>query len=206
METDIHRSREGVVASPLFLETPANPAFFPAIVSDSRGKMVVRPTITTPNQILVRHGLDSKKNILATGDGVISGIFSHDPDRLDDFLDPIFQAALSLSRDQKWPNIFPGRRPTKAFEYVRQNSGMKTQPHVCLVPSEWEDRDIKKWMGLSNYDGDKYRGVSRVVRAKIKFPVFCSRPDMVGIFTQFLGGKSSVVVHNVKLGLGLCPQ
>lgn len=168
------------------IEIPALPGFVPAIVSSSRGKFVVSKKLTRDNRIRV-------------------GIFNYDSDRLDEVITDLFNSAFMLSQSENWGNIFLGPNSAKlAREYIREQSGMReTQPHICLIPDSWDSIQVKKFF-KSKLDGDKYDKHCSVISTKVAFPVFCSRPDMVGMHTQFLGGGSGIILHNVKFGLAFC--
>jgi hypothetical protein len=188
LEHDLHRARQGVNAVPLMIEVPAKESFLPALVSNGSGKFLVSRRLTQEGRIRV-------------------GVFSHDSDRVDDVITTIADSALELSRAENWPNIFQGKGSAEAaFNYIRKESGFNGQPHVCLMPDTWDEVVIRKWLGAKNVDGRKYKKYCHIVPSKVSFPVFCSRPDMVGMYTQFMGGRSSILLHNVKFGFGLCPM
>lgn len=169
------------------IEVPALPHFIPAVVSNSRGGFIVSKKLTKDNRIRV-------------------GIFNYDSDRLDDIMLNLFGTAFELSKSENWNNVFFGSNSAKlAAEYIGDQSGMsKAQPHVCLVPSAWNPDQIKKFFKVE--DNNKYRKYCHIVSANVMFPVFCSRPDMVGMYTQFLGGGSGILLHNVRSGLAFCPD
>jgi len=79
----------------------------------------------------------------------------------------------------------------------------EAQPHVCLIPESWSQNKIREFFG-NNYDGRKYKKICHVVLSKVIMPTFCSRPDMVGLYTQFMGGKSGIILHNIKAGIAFC--
>ena len=189
LEHDLHRAKRGLNASPYMIEVPARPAFVPAVISNTRGKFIV-----------------SRK--LTEGDRIRVGIFEYNADRLDETIDTMFDVAYSLSRDEKWGNIFMGNGATTAkaaFDYIGDHSGMPgVQPHACLIPESWSHTKTGKFFGAKNYDGRKYKRICHVALARVTFPVFCSRPDMVGMYTQFMGGKSGILLHNIKEGLAFC--
>lgn len=184
LDHDLHRSRSGKDAVPLIIEVPARKEFLPALVSNARMEFLVSRRLTDDGRIRV-------------------GVFSYDSDRLDDVVGPMMRAALDLSVSQKWKNVFDSVEP--AFHHVQRNSGLKTQPHVCLVPASWSNPRVSRAFGEGlDPEGARYMKTCRIVRAKIPFIAFCSRPDMVGLYTQFMGGKSSVLLHNVRNGLSFC--
>jgi len=186
LDHDLHRARRGVEAVPLIMETPARPNFLPAVVSSSQGKFLVSRKLTK----------DSKLR---------SGVFKYDSDRLDDLIGEMFEACYALSRDEGWPNIFSEKRPLHAaFDYVQKNAGMASQPHLCLVPAGKPVSVIQKLAGKDLVDG-LFKKVCRIQPCKVPFPVVCSRPDFVGMYTQFMGGRSSIILHNVKNGMAFCP-
>ncbi len=192
LEHDLHRSKAGASSVPLLIEVPARPEFVPALVSNARGEFLV-------SRKLVRN----KDN---TGCWIRVGVFEHDPDRLDDVLAPMTSSAYELSIGEKWKNVFHGEDAAEsAFAYLQKTSGFDGQPHVCVVPSSWSHVRISKFFG-KDFSGTKFKKVCHVARAKVPMPVFLSRPDMVGMYTQFMGGRSSILLHNIKLGLALCPS
>jgi hypothetical protein len=141
-----------------------------------------------------------------TGDSRIRvGIFPYDQDRLDDVLSDAVDAGLALSREEKWQNLFVGRGAiARGFDHIREQSGMDNQPHVCLVPAAWTEKRLEKLFGVGLTS--RYRECCRLMRASVKCPVFLSRPDLVGMYTQFMGGHSGILFHNVKLGMSFCPS
>lgn len=179
LEHDLHRAKAGVEAVPLILETPAKSNFVPALVS----------TIDSGRFLVTRR---------LTKDGKLrSAVFKHDPDKIDDILRPLIDAAYSMSEEEKFPNRFS--KPAAAFNYVFETSGTGAHPHILLIP-ETEGTVLEKWLG-KEYDGRTYKKICRVVSADVTVPVFFSRPDFVGLYTQFLGGRSSIALHNVGRGL-----
>lgn len=186
LDHDLHRSKQGASAIPYMVEIPALPGFVPAIISNTHAKFVIARKLYEGNKIRV-------------------GVFDYDSEKLDDLILDMFSAAYELSRDEKWPNVFTGGgAPARAVKYVGEQSGMGVaQPHVCLVPQIWSSTKLNKFFG-KEFDGKKYKKYCRIVSAKVAFPVFCSRPDMVGMYTQFLGGGAGFLLHNVKSGLAFC--
>lgn len=194
LDHDLHKARNASSA-PLWLETPAKPEFLPCLVSASR-----------PHKFLTSRHL--------TREGMIrSGIFTYDADRVDDLLPDLMSSAYSLSVHEKWDNVFSD--PLLAFDHVRRASGMNSQPNVLLVPTKWTDKKLSDWSkgeitfpdvrGKSNTSSfPMFRGTCRVQPCKVDIPVFLSRPDFVGMYTQFAGGKSSILLHNVRSGMAFC--
>lgn len=184
LENDLHRSKRET-ANPLIVEIPARPEFLPALVSNSVGEFLVARKMT--------------------GDGKIrTGVFRHDPEKIDQIIPKMLKAALDLSVAEQWPNVFGPTEFKKAFVYVKAESFMPAQPHVCLVPSAWDRDKLAKAMKTS-VDAPKYQRYCRIVPIDIPFSVFLSKPDMVGLYTHFLnGGSSSILLHNVKKGMAFC--
>jgi hypothetical protein len=178
LDHDLHAQRRGSQAVPLYLETPAIEGFLPAVVSSSRGKFLVSRRLTK--------------------DGMLrSGVFNYDYDRLDDLLGPAFEAAFNLSVEEKWGNVFRGPKSAEhAFAYVRERSGTASQPHACLLPSSVSPSVLGK-----DLDGAIYKKTCRTYSYKGSFCVFLSRPDFVGMHSQIVGSKSSIILHNVKDGM-----
>lgn len=215
LDHDLHRSRGGS-PTPYMMEIPVSNDAFPVVVSGTRGQFIV--------------ARKSRPNNMA---GV--GVFDFDSEKLDSLLGLIVSAASSLSvgslsdslekttirafgrdcpgyRAVKVPgtfmNSFSGPdAAARAFEYVRKNSGLLAQPHACLIPSSWDEKKASSFFG-KEYDPEqrKFFGCCRVIFHDVPIPVFFSRPDMVGMYTQFMGGGAAVLLHNVELGLAFCPQ
>ncbi len=188
LEHDLHRSREKVQAIPWMVEEPVPKQTGKSIISHYKGHFQVSPGPTKESRLRV-------------------GIFDQDPDRMDDLLDPLFKAALKLSRDEGWGNVFTGPdAQEQAFKYIRKASGLPGQPFMCLCPQSWSDKAFKAYFGHEPDVIVKYKDYCRVVQAKVPCPIFLSRPDMVGKCTQIVGGKSAIFLHNVKLGIAFCPK
>jgi hypothetical protein len=220
LEYDLHRSRvPGAI--PQFVHMPAPPSFLPALISNSRGKFVVTRQLYFGNNdryFIPKNGSPEIRN----GHGLVldaptdekqlqqlylvSAVFSHDSDRIDDVVPDMFDAAYDLSVEDGMPNVFSGPKcAMKAFSYVQKSSGMKIQPHVCLVPESWSPDEVSAFFG-DGYDPEKRRfhKYCRSIGSKVRRPVFLSRPDMVGLYTQFMGGGASIVLSNVRLGMAFC--
>jgi len=184
LEHDLHRAKNGIAASPLMIETPAKPGFVPALVSSSRaGTFIVARRLTQEGRLR-------------------SGVFAHDPDRVDDLLPVILREAYALSLKEKYKNIFT--TAAAAFSYIHEASATGVHPHVLLVPMNWTPARIEKFLGKtmeSKSGGVLYKDFCRVLNAAVDIPTFFSRPDYVGMYTQFLGGNASIFLHNVKQGL-----
>lgn len=189
LEHDLHRTKRGLEASPFMIEVPARPNFVPAVISNTRGKFIVSRRLTEDGRVRI-------------------GIFEHNPDQLDNTLENLFDAAYALSRDEGWKNIFVGNGANTAkaaFNYIGEQSGMPgIQPHVCLIPESWTPSRIDQFFGAKNHNGRRYGKICHIALAKVTMPVFCSRPDMVGMYTQFMGGKTGILLHNIRSGLAFC--
>jgi len=188
LEHDLHRARDHRTI-PILIEVPAIPDFLPALVSSSRGEFLVSRRLTSTSHIRV-------------------GVFSYDSDRLDDILLSMTNAAYELSCDEGWPNVVIGKNLARTgFDYISKQCPTPGQPHVCLIPQSWTPSESSRFFGSRNLDSNrrKYRKYCRVVPAKVVMPVFLSRPDMVGMYTQFMGGKTSILLHNVRRGMVFCP-
>ncbi len=183
---ELHRARGGIQPAFFWIDNPTTKDCVPAIISSSRGKFIVSRKLTHDGKLR-------------------SGVFKYDSDRMDDLIGDMMEAAFTLSRDEKWPNVFEGPGAlARGFTHVQHASGMKTQPHVCLIPEKLSTSELQKLFGKDLKDGI-YRKVCRLVPCKVLFPIMCSRPDFVGMYTQFVGGQSSILLHNVKNGLAFCP-
>jgi hypothetical protein len=188
LEHDLHRPRVGMTAFPCMIEVPALPSFVPAVVSNSRGSFIVSRRLTNDGRIRV-------------------GIFDYDSNKLDQVIGELFGVAFSLSLKEKFGNLFFSNSAESALSYVGKNSGMPgVQPHVCMIPSSWNEHDTEKFFGPKHFDGKKYKGYCNVITSNVSCPVFLSRPDMVGMYTQFLGGGSGILLHNIKFGISFCPN
>lgn len=184
----------------MWIDTPAKPQFLPAIVSLSTPKFAISRKLTDDGKLR-------------------AGVFNYDSDRVDEVIPDLMQAAYDLSVSAKWSNIF--KAPAPAFQYLQKQSGTTTQPHMVLIPTDWTDAKLHKWVGKPNVAVVDSKDVMdkafsqtsvtvlwrvcRVQRCAVKMPIFCSRPDFVGMYTQLVGGKSSILLHNVKSGLAFCP-
>ncbi len=216
LDRDLHRSRGGTPI-PFVLEVPVSKENYPAVVSGTRGNF------------LVSRG--PRESGLA---GV--GVFDHDSDKLDTLFSPMLTAAFGLSvggsrtalkRVQRrvfgrlvsvpleetvagtFKNSFTGDGAARAaFEHVQKNSGLKFQPHACLIPSSWDEKTAFSFFGKKDYEPvkRKFSKCCRVIFHDVPMPVFFSRPDMVGMYTQFMNGGAAIILHNVELGLAFCPQ
>lgn len=188
LDHDLHRSRNES-AVPLYLETPARKEFLPALVSSSRGAFLVsRSLFGDPGK--PRH--------------IRSGVFPMNPESMDGLIGPMVEAALELSVMEKWKNVFPLSAPRQAFDYVRKSSGLGGQPHVCLCPEGWTDPDQAAFFG-DGLEEAVYMKTCSVVPVPVPVPVFLSKPDMVGMHTQFAGGDMcSIIVHNIRRGMAFC--
>ena len=167
----------------LFIEMSIPPEFFPSIVSSARGSFLIS-----------RHQHPG---------GVIRvGVFNP-YGRLDDFIPPLFEKALQFSTTDKFPNVFRDSR--SAFDYVRTESGEEDCPRFVLIPSEWKAAKIRSFFGTGNLKKEKenhtYMKVCKVIPVvDLKFPVFLSRPDYVGVLNTF-GSNRSILLHNVEKGM-----
>lgn len=216
LDHDLHRSRGGTPV-PLLLHVPMQKENYPAVVSGTRGKF------------LVSKGPQNDTGLAGVG------IFDCDSDKLDAFIGPMLSAAYGLSVGGSYSsltrvkrkvrgkmvgvpveetvvgtfkNSFTGKGAAKrAFEHVQKNSGLKFQPHVCLVPSSWDEKAAFAFFG-KDFDPAqrKFAKCCRVIFHSVPMPVFFSRPDMVGMYTQFMNGGAAILLHNVELGLAFCPQ
>lgn len=214
LDHDLHRSRGGAPI-PYMIEVPVPKEAFPVVVSGTRGQFIV--------------ARKSRPNDMA---GV--GVFDFDSEKLDSLIGPLVAAAHSLSEGslsdstektvvRSFGKDAPGHRAVKvpgtfansfsgpeaarrAFDYLRENSGLKAQPHACLVPDSWDEKKVSSFFG-KEYDRGrrKFRECCRVVSHDVPMPVFFSRPDMVGMYTQFMGGGAALLLHNVELGMAFCP-
>lgn len=186
LDHDLHRARASAASKiPFSIMIPDKVGHFPVLVSSTRGKFI-------------------KRTKLVEG-AHPCGIFPHDPDRHDEIIGPLFQAAYDLSVAEKWGNVL--QTPSQAFGYVQKAAGTTVQPHACLVPSTWSNAVLKKWGGEDLIIGEgveSYKKTCRVYRCGVTVPVFVSRPDFVGLLTQFVGGLTSILLHNIQQGMAFC--
>lgn len=187
LENDLHRSKRGVDAVPLIVYIPARLSFLPALVSNSVGKFLVVRKMSKDDRIGV-------------------GVFQHDSDKMDEKIPDMIQAAFDLSKAEKWENVFSGSKAlSDGFDHIAKESNMPVQPHVCLVPNSWTIATMReKFRTKIDPNIPKYRRFCRIVNADVPVVTFLSRPDMVGMYTHFLGGPASILLHNVKRGMAFC--
>ncbi len=185
LENDLHRSRSET-AAPLIIEVPAIPEFLPSIVSNSAGEFLISRKLTGDNRIRI-------------------GVFKYDLIKIDGLIAPMLNAALNLSIAEKWPNVFGSQEIKAAFSYIKKTSCVPVQPHVCLCPDSWGQDKIERTFGCGNDEGVlRYGKHCRLIFAPVSFVCFLSKPDMVGLYTRFLNGAVSLLLHNVKKGMAFC--
>jgi hypothetical protein len=178
LEFDVHGSFSGK-KHPLILEVPASPEFLPAIVSSSRPfKFIVNRSITKENRIR-------------------TGVFKYAEENVDLLLSDMFEAAYQLSVDENYDNILLS--PNLALKYIKDSSGLKSQPHGCLVPDSFSSEEFSRVFGIPP-DSTDYNGV-KLIRCNVKRVTFLSRPDFVGLYTRFMNEAISIILHNVRLGV-----
>lgn len=187
LENDLHRKRGKSEAVPYMIEVPARENFVPAVISNTRGEFLVSRKLTENDRIRV-------------------GVFECDSEKLDSVLPDLMDAAFSLSKTEKWDNVFVGDDSAlPAFGHIRKRSELSGQPHMCLVPDGWSTDFILSWLKRRKWGSVmKYRKCCRVVPCNVRMPVFCSRPDYVGMLTHFIGGSSGIILHNIRNGLAFC--
>jgi hypothetical protein len=183
LENDLHRSRKPS-AAPFMIEVPARPEFLPALVSSTRGKFLVSRRLTDDGKIKV-------------------GVFDHDSEKVDELIPSMLTAACELSKEEKWGNVFGPRAVKTAFKYVSSHSHLPAQPHVCIAPSSWSNLKFEKTFGVKKSEL-KYQKYCNMVQMDIPFVVFLSKPEMVGLYTHFLNGPASILLHNVRRGMSFC--
>ncbi len=185
LEHDMHHSRQSDV-NPLIIETPAKTEFLPAVVSTSDwGRFLISRRLTKENRLR-------------------SAVFKNDSDRSDELLKPLIAAALKLSIEEKYENIFQDY--AAAFNFIYKSSGTGFHPHILLIPKKWRSGKFNKLVPKDDVtEGDSvfplYKKICKVIPAPVDIPVFFSRPDFVGMYTQFLGNKGSLILHNVRKGM-----
>ncbi len=175
LELDYHKTKNPDSRG-LILETPARIEFLPAIISS-----------TTASKFLTSTRLTSEGRIR-------SGIFKSQ-ENLDVYLVPLIDAAYKLSISQSWGNIFESDEP--AVAYIKASADLDESPFTFLV---------KSGHGISSGDTEgtsvskKYLG-ARLVEWDQNYSVVFSRPDLVGLLTQFSNSHASILLHNVRLGM-----
>lgn len=159
----------------------------PVIISSSRGKFLTARRYHPGNIIRV-------------------GTFEYDSDQIDNCLDDMMNSAMGLAKEQKWGNIFSGKTAAiDAFNHILDEDNFG-QPHICLIPHTWNEDDKNRFFGKKNLTNHvRYKSYCRIYSSEVSFPVFLSRPDMVGLYTQFMGGIHSILLHNIKMGMSFCP-
>lgn len=190
LDHDFYRSRDNVNNIPLYEEIPFDKKFFPALISGTKGQFLISRKIFPGNIVRV-------------------GVFEYDSDKIDNLLADFYTVGIGLSKSENWKNIFSGKNAAQsAFNYIKKSSGLVGQPHVCLYPTAWTEDDIYKFFSKKKVDISKrkYNSYCKLIPSKVAYPVFFSRPDMVGLYTQYMGGKSSLIFHNVKLGVAFCEE
>lgn len=119
-------------------------------------------------------------------DGYIrTGIFDVGND-LDLCIPSLFNHVIDLCKTDSLGNVFPTF--DLAREYIQESSGMSSQPHAMIVHPSNEE---------------KYKAVfkGKLFVSDVKYSVLLSRPDFVGLYTMFLGGYGSLILHNIQLGM-----
>ena len=219
LEHDLHRSRSGT-SIPYQIDVPAMIDFVPAVISSTRGKFLVSRKLTNGDDViykpkgelpmLIRGGKIIKKDIDVSSKTLYIGVgvFSQESENADTLIGDMMSAAFKLSIEDNLGNVFSGKdRASKGFSYIQKSSGMVIQPHVCLMPADWTSDKKKRFFGTDHDDSSgKYKKICRIVPCTVPFPVFLSRPDMVGLYTQFLGGGAAILIHNIALGMAFCPS
>lgn len=201
---DLKRSKGSHKVAHLY-EVPVDVSSLPALVSGPRGQFIQakHPTRLTFTDGGIKISKDDRPE-----PSLVTATFNHDPDRMDEILGPLVMAAYELSVGSKFPNRF--NSPSLGFDYVKEHSHPHLiQPHVCLVPSSWKEKDVRSRfdadLKFSGKKGDsvkcKYREYCRVIPAPVHLPVFMSKPETMGLYTQFMGGTSSVALYNIAKGM-----
>lgn len=209
LEHDLHRSKKGSQAVPYMIHVPVLPDFYPIVVSTSRGKRM-------DTNFVAVHKM--------SGDGTARvGVFEQDSDKIDEVINDMIECAYQLSLLQKWNNIFDSAN--SASSYIIENSDREDQPHACLIPNNWSRDIIQSWfqseleerkLPFDVFDDDSdgvvisrtrllYKGSCRIVECNVSFPVFLSKPDLVGLYTQFLNNQSAIILHNIQHGIAFVP-
>jgi len=178
---------------PFMIEVPANKDYLPAIISTSGGKKVGKKFLVSDR--------------LHPGDILKVGVFQHSPESIDDLIPDFVRTAFTLSKAMKYGNIL--KTPQECFDFLRKTSKLETQPHICLIPSNWSSVRIKKFFGKDNLldiaeDIFVYHKCCRIVSSQVEFPVFFSKPDYIGMIAQFNGGNFAIVSHGIRNSIAFC--
>lgn len=176
LEYDMHTSRspnqQGII-----LETAARPEFLPAVVST-----------LSPSRFLTVRKLSREGRIRM-------GVFKT-PENLDTHLPALIQAADALSRDESWENQFQDIKA--AMAYVSVKSELDDCPMNLLI-SESAAPFVYDQLGLEP-DAVKFNNCKIFTWSGSK-SVVMSRPDLVGLLTQFKNSTAALILHNVRLGM-----
>ena len=108
----------------------------------------------------------------------------------------------NLSIVKESGNIFS--KSEDSYRYVKESSGMNGQPHVCLVPNEIPENNLKKIFKKLNYDGFRINKTCTIMTTTFNKIVFLSRPDFVGLLTRLPNNYNSIIIHNIVYGLSFC--
>jgi hypothetical protein len=183
---DLHKKKGEDQGVPMMLEIPAKNNFIPSIVSSTElGRFLVSTKLTGSSMIR-------------------TGLFSSNITDLDKTIYPLFNMAYDLCKRENFQNIFSN--PKDSFNYIRKSSGLKNQPHCVLIPSSM--KNVNKIFGKENIIEKNYSSfyndVCKIVHCKIGKIIFLSNPEYVGMHTRFSSGSSSIILHNLRLGISFC--
>lgn len=178
-EIDFHDAKNANTV-PLFQEVPILNTFLPVIVSsDTRGKFIVSRKMTKEGRVRV---------------GIYDDI-SFDPS----VIYSLFDKALELSVQEKFDNVFKFENINDAYNYLIDQSGLNILNGSILVPNNFN------MSSNSDFVDYKYKNFT-VYRSKLPYFVLLSKPDYVGLCTRFFGLRTSILLHNVKMGVAFCTK
>lgn len=181
LDHDLHRSKIDGEKRIFILEVPGRKEFLPCVVSTSdKGRFIENNSITNDNRIR-------------------TGVFEGSEEALDEILPNLFTKAYEISKIRNYSNIFGN--PNQCCEYLKDTSGYKNIPNICFLPSEWSNGKLKSlFKSISLEEGTLFKGCKYVL-CDVKFGVFLSRPDFVGLYTRLPNNQNSIILHNIELGM-----
>ena len=185
LDHELHKARSmNAEAGVLWIETPASSSFLPSIVSSHQfGRFLISRKLTAESRLR-------------------SGTFQSSEETIDQVIPSLFNTAYELSALEKFPNIFSSSK--ESYKHIQDSSGQKGQPHACLVPSSLSDAELGRIFKGMHYEDDTLNKTCRVYKFDLDKIVFLSRPDFVGLYTRLPNNYSSILLHNISLGIGFC--
>lgn len=186
LENDLHRSKSTVSARPLILDIPCNESFIPSVISSSsHDKFLVSKKIAKNNGISY----------------IRTGVFKHEFEKIDDVITNLFMKAYEVSVEYGYANVFTS--VDKAKKRIKKCSCDDAQPHIALIPKNLTDARLKSlFRGVKVTDKAVLHGTCSLIKCHDMDKImFLSKPEYVGMYTQFLGDFASIILHNIELGI-----